>query len=67
MRPYLECCIQLWSLQHKKGMDLFEWVQRRDIRMIKGLEHLSCQDRLRELGLLSLKKRRLWEDLIVAF
>lgn len=24
MRPYLECCIQLWSPQHKKGMDLFE-------------------------------------------
>jgi len=48
-------------------VDLSEWVQRRVTKMNTELEHLRREDRLRELGLFSLGKRRLQRDLIAAF
>jgi len=54
----------MWSAVSRLGpptrtdVELLETVQRRAIKMLKGLEHLSCEDRLRNLGLFSLGKRR---------
>ena len=48
-------------------MDLLEWVQRKAMRLIRGLEPPSCEDGLRELNLLSLEQRRFWGDLVAAF
>lgn len=63
VRPRLKYCIQAWAPQHKKNVDLLEWVEKRATRMIKQLAHF-CDDQLKELDLFSLWKRRLQRDLI---
>lgn len=62
--PHLQYCVQFWGLQHKKDMDLLEWVKR-TVTMIRGVGHLSYEDRLKQLRLLSLENRKVWGDLTV--
>ena len=62
VRPHLEYCVQMWSTPYRRDMNLL-----RATKMVQGMEHLSYEDRLRELGLFSLEKRKVQGDLRVAF
>ena len=59
VRPHLEYHVHKWSPLYRRDMYLLEHIQRRVTNMIHGMEHLSYGDRLRKLGLFSLKKKRL--------
>ena len=67
VRTHMEYCVQAWAPYRKKDIDRIEKVQRLATRMVKGTKGMSYEDRLRQLKLFSMRRRRLRGDLIEAF
>ena len=59
VRPHLEYCVHFWAPPFTRDRDLLEGIQQRATKMIKGLELLLYEERLSNLYVFRLGKRRL--------
>ena len=67
VRPHLEFSSSVWSPWNQTDIDLLENVQKKAVRMVSGLRASTYEDRLKEIGLWTLEKRRLMFDMIQVY
>lgn len=47
VRPYLKYCVQFYGPQHHKDMAISAQVHSRATKLIRGMQHLSCEKRIK--------------------
>ena len=67
VRPHLEYAVQSWSPWTVGDKEVLEQVQRRAVKMVSNLRGQTYEERLAELGMVTLETRRLRGDMIQTF
>src|SRR5215813_14222909 len=67
VRPHLEYAVQFWSPHYRRDISCIEKVPKRATRMIEAMKGKTYEERLINLNLYSLEKRRRRGDLIETF
>jgi hypothetical protein len=67
VRPHLEYCSSVWCPHYVRDVDRIEKVQRHATKLCWSVSHLPYDDRLRALGLQTLRTRRIRSDLILLY
>ena len=67
VRPLIEYCVQVWSPNKQKHIDLLEGVQKRATKIVPELRNMTYDKRLESLGLIRLEDRRVRGDMIETY
>ena len=63
VQPRLEYCLQFWAAKYKKDAKILKSIQKRESKLVKGLQDLSYEEKLRTFKFFRLEKRKLRGDL----
>ena len=64
VRPLLEYCVQIWAPYKEKYINQIESVQKRAVRLVPGMKHMTYEQRLKKLKMTKLVERRFRGDMI---
>ena len=67
VRPHLEYAVQSWNPWTMADKDILEQVQRRAVKMVSNIRGRTYEERLAELGMVTLETRRQRGDMIQTF